>query len=102
MDTTKEERAGWRKEHHLSVGSTDLERLLNDADRFESMEGVVEHLKSMSEDDLTREDLMLMMANASKDVVDRGHIVAALEVENRKLKQQIYRLELEAKDRKPS
>lgn len=115
MDTTKEERANWRdslwchggkesplREERCHLGGEDLERLLNDADRHESMEGVVAYLKSMSEEDLSREDLMLMMANSAKDCVDRGHEVAALETENSKLKQQIYRMELEAKDRKVS
>ena len=115
MDTTKKERDAWRKsiwchggkddlgrEEFHSVGGDNLERLLNDADRLDSMEGVVDHLKSMSEDNLTREDLVLMMAHASKDVVAHGRTIAGLETESRKLKQQIYRLELEANDRKMS
>jgi hypothetical protein len=78
MDTTKEERAGWRKniwchggkdsplrEEYCSVGGEDLERLLNDAERCHSLEGVVDKLQSLPEEDLTRDDLMHMMANAT-------------------------------------
>ncbi len=115
MDTTKAERVSWRKhiwchggkdsplrERYCEVGGGDLERLLNDVDSFASMEGVVEFLKSMREEDLSREDLMVMMAESSKELVACRHELVALEMECSKLKQQIYRTKLEAEDRKMS
>ena len=115
MDTTREERRGWRnniwchggpdgtlRESFRSVGGEDLERLLNDAEYAQTIHDALVAAEQLSEQERTVVDLTLMLASAAADCAESYRVVAALEAENQRLKQQLYRMEMEVKEGRSS